>query len=326
MGRTLKVLAVCSLLEIIAAMTAAPSGTPAPRIISVKGNTLVPLRYISEWLGARVDFDPGAGIITLTFRDKVAQLRLGDRAATVNGEPVILAAPATERSGVTYVPLRFVGEALGAVVEWDPQERAVTVYHPYTWERLRLSARGEAMGLAAPPGSETATSAAKPRPSTGSRGVVPQDGLWSGRGSGDITGISFIVDKHASVLRGVEVSGSYAAGWEVGNATTTYGGETSLTGDDFAVGSVTGRFTSTTTAKGRASITIEHTDIQPYYRPPGSTFPYDPWQGFPGLSSGHTHTMEGEWTAERVGPVPPPEPPPTAGVTPQDGKPNPENR
>jgi hypothetical protein len=91
------------------------------------GRTLVPLRAIFEWLGASVDYDAPSRGIAATKEAHSVRLRIGSRAALVDGASVSLDAPAMERGGRTYVPLRFVSEALGAEVDWDDDARVVTV-------------------------------------------------------------------------------------------------------------------------------------------------------------------------------------------------------
>nr|WP_180261150.1 copper amine oxidase N-terminal domain-containing protein [Desulforamulus profundi] len=47
--------------------------------------------------------------------------------ATVNGTPVNLDVPATITGGRVLVPLRFLGEGLGAKTKWDQQSQMVIV-------------------------------------------------------------------------------------------------------------------------------------------------------------------------------------------------------
>jgi hypothetical protein len=92
-----------------------------------EGRTLVPLRAIFEWLGAKVDYDSATRGITATKDPHVVRLRVGGATASVDGAMVQLDVAAIETGGRTYVPLRFVSEALGAEVDWDAEARTVTV-------------------------------------------------------------------------------------------------------------------------------------------------------------------------------------------------------
>jgi phage baseplate assembly protein gpV len=92
-----------------------------------EGRVLAPLRAVFEWLGARVEFDPALGRITGRRDPHIIRLQIGSEAATVDGRAVALDAPAVEVGGRTYVPLRFISEALGAEVDWDAEAHTVTI-------------------------------------------------------------------------------------------------------------------------------------------------------------------------------------------------------
>ena len=87
---------------------------------------LLPVRTVSETLGATVDWS-GDGEIIITRKTKRISLRLNQSSAFVNGEIVVLDVPAMLISGRTLVPLRFIGEALGAIVNWNQSTRTVAI-------------------------------------------------------------------------------------------------------------------------------------------------------------------------------------------------------
>jgi len=95
--------------------------------IQIGGTTLVPLRPIFEWLGAQVKFDAATGRITAVRNEHVVELTLGSATALVGGEQLTLTVAAQQRSGQTYVPLRFVAEAFGAQIKWDAATQTVTI-------------------------------------------------------------------------------------------------------------------------------------------------------------------------------------------------------
>jgi hypothetical protein len=88
---------------------------------------LVPVRFIAETLGASVDY--ADKLVTIRQEGKVIELPLGSDVVKVNGEPITLDTKATVENGRTYVPLRFVSEALGQTVEWDSVARFVWIGH-----------------------------------------------------------------------------------------------------------------------------------------------------------------------------------------------------
>ncbi len=93
---------------------------PDASIIIKDDRTLVPVRLISETLGAKVDWDQPTKTVTITTDENEVVLILDTTAAIVNGEAKVLDVPATAFNESTYVPLRFIGEALGAEVQYIP--------------------------------------------------------------------------------------------------------------------------------------------------------------------------------------------------------------
>ncbi|GAX88511.1 C40 family peptidase [Effusibacillus lacus] len=83
--------------------------------------TQVPVRFISEKLGYKVDWvEEGEEIkVTLKNNDMEVVLRTGDDRAKVNGKTVRLDTDAVLLQNRTYVPLRFVSETAGMKVNWD---------------------------------------------------------------------------------------------------------------------------------------------------------------------------------------------------------------
>ncbi|OIQ60975.1 hypothetical protein MOTE_05040 [Moorella thermoacetica] len=87
-----------------------------------EGRTLVPVRALCNGLGAAVDWDPDTRTITITRGDTVIKLALDSRVFTVNGQVRELDVPAQLISNATFVPLRFVSQALGEKVNYQQQE------------------------------------------------------------------------------------------------------------------------------------------------------------------------------------------------------------
>jgi internalin A len=82
----------------------------------ISGATFVPIRFVSEKLNANVAFN--AGNISITRGNRTIALRIGQTAATVNGEARQLSRAAFTQNGVTFVPLRFIAEAFNANVQF----------------------------------------------------------------------------------------------------------------------------------------------------------------------------------------------------------------
>jgi peptide/nickel transport system substrate-binding protein len=95
--------------------------------VVVDGHTMVPLRAIFEALGAAVRWDGATQTVTATRGTRTVTLTIGEAQALVDGRPITLAAPAQIIGERTMVPLRFVGEALGAEVQWLQQSSTVDI-------------------------------------------------------------------------------------------------------------------------------------------------------------------------------------------------------
>jgi hypothetical protein len=104
-----------------------PVHFPAAQPQMVQGRVLVPFRGVMERLMANVDWDPAARMVVAQRGDNRVVLRIGQRVAEVDGRTVLLDVPAMVIQGTTMVPLRFVGEALGADVEWDARAQTVLI-------------------------------------------------------------------------------------------------------------------------------------------------------------------------------------------------------
>lgn len=86
--------------------------------LTVDGRLLVPVRGLVEAMGGQVHWNP-TGVVTAILRSRTVVLRLGQTTAQVNGSERRLDVPAQVIGGRTYIPLRFVGEGLGAAVHYD---------------------------------------------------------------------------------------------------------------------------------------------------------------------------------------------------------------
>lgn len=97
----------------------------APQLINDR--TMVPMRAIFEAIGATVDWNDG--IITASYKDKQMTLSIDNPVAyiTENGiatEYTLDSAPVLINSR-TLVPVRFIGEQLGLLVDWNNETQTV---------------------------------------------------------------------------------------------------------------------------------------------------------------------------------------------------------
>jgi len=82
----------------------------------------------SEYFGAQVTWEDQTKTVTVKQGSKTISLQIGNAIAQIDGKDVfLLDVPAFINGARTYVPLRFIGEALGRYVDWDQTERAVYI-------------------------------------------------------------------------------------------------------------------------------------------------------------------------------------------------------
>jgi len=87
----------------------------------------VPIRFISEAFGADVQWDDFSKTVTVTINDKIVKLQVGNNQATVDGNTVSLDQSPVIIDARTFVPIRFISEALGLSVYWEPQRQLVYI-------------------------------------------------------------------------------------------------------------------------------------------------------------------------------------------------------
>jgi hypothetical protein len=96
---------------------------PAPQ--ERAGRIFVPLRGIFEQLGASVVYQNG--LINAQGNGRSVSLHIGSNQATVDGQSQTLDAAPFVIGASTYVPLRFVSQALGAGVNYDATNKIVAL-------------------------------------------------------------------------------------------------------------------------------------------------------------------------------------------------------
>lgn len=91
------------------------------------GTTLIPIRALSETLGADVEWDEAERKVLINKDETDIEITIGEEYAYVNENEYALNEPAAVENGRTMVPLRFAAESLGCNVEWDDSTRMVVI-------------------------------------------------------------------------------------------------------------------------------------------------------------------------------------------------------
>ncbi len=95
----------------------------APYMDQKVARTMVPIRAISEAMGATVNFSNQTKIVEIIYGGKTLTMTLGQEISGGSpsyGTPNLI-------SGTTFVPVRYVSEQLNARVDWDGQNQTVTI-------------------------------------------------------------------------------------------------------------------------------------------------------------------------------------------------------
>jgi N-acetylmuramoyl-L-alanine amidase len=107
----------------------------------VHDRTMVPIRIISEELGAKVDWDLAQQKVHISNEASDITMWVGKSTAKVNGKDKTLDAPPLLKNDRTLVPIRFVAEAMGTTVGWEQNTQTVYVNKVYS-----LSTNGNMLG------------------------------------------------------------------------------------------------------------------------------------------------------------------------------------
>lgn len=95
--------------------------------VNINGRIMLPVRDISEALGAEIQWDSITRTVTAVKQGSHIKLQIDSTTAFVNGETKILDVPATIINGKTLVPVRFISESFGADVTWNQQDRIISI-------------------------------------------------------------------------------------------------------------------------------------------------------------------------------------------------------
>jgi len=106
----------------------------APFIDKDAWRTLVPVRFVSENMGLRIDWNGKTREVTITSADKQIVLKIGSKNVVVRDlatgketKQTIDVAPRIIPPGRTVVPLRFISETMGMQVKWKARQKYIII-------------------------------------------------------------------------------------------------------------------------------------------------------------------------------------------------------
>ena len=108
-----------------------------------QGRTMIPVRFVSEAMGAEVAWDQAAQTATITNDESTVAITVGKRELQVTRDgttqAISMDTQAVNHDGRIFVPIRFVAEALGAYVDWSDLYNTVEIIYSdvMTTEEIR---------------------------------------------------------------------------------------------------------------------------------------------------------------------------------------------
>jgi hypothetical protein len=101
--------------------------SPAPPFIDERNRLMIPLRTVSDLLGAKVAYDPKTKTAVVSFGTDTLQLAVGSATAHVNGQALEMdTVPVMIRQSM-FIPAKVLMEAFHIAGEWDRAHRILTL-------------------------------------------------------------------------------------------------------------------------------------------------------------------------------------------------------
>lgn len=99
----------------------------AQPFVDMRDRTLVPLRFVSEAMGAKVDWENETRTVVIEKDEDIIRYTIGQPIAYLNGEMLTFDSYGILKESRTFVPLRFIAEMLSCDVDWIEDERCVVI-------------------------------------------------------------------------------------------------------------------------------------------------------------------------------------------------------
>ncbi|KNY29265.1 copper amine oxidase-like domain-containing protein [Pseudobacteroides cellulosolvens ATCC 35603 = DSM 2933] len=108
------------------------NGSPIPfpdviPFLDKNNRTQVPVRFVAEALGGSVKWISDTQTVVIEKNGDTILFKINENAYSINGKKVSVDSSSTLKDSRTFVPLRFVSEALGATVKWNATTNTVEI-------------------------------------------------------------------------------------------------------------------------------------------------------------------------------------------------------
>lgn len=91
------------------------------------GRTLVPVRAVTESMGAVVSWNPSDSTVTINAKEKNMVFTIGSYDVYVNGKKTSMDSAPKIINGRTMMPIRFISEQLSYTVSWDADNKIIVI-------------------------------------------------------------------------------------------------------------------------------------------------------------------------------------------------------
>ncbi|WP_291758814.1 copper amine oxidase N-terminal domain-containing protein [Lysinibacillus sp. UBA5990] len=94
----------------------------------VNARLYAPIRAVGEKLKAKVNWDNATKTATVITKKTVMKMTLGSKVLKVNNEQIQMDVSLLLENGSVFLPIRFIGDALGHSTYWDKKARMASSY------------------------------------------------------------------------------------------------------------------------------------------------------------------------------------------------------
>jgi len=102
----------------------------AKPFIDERDRVLVPIRFVSEALGALVDWENETRTVVIKQNNDEIRYTVYQPMAYLNGEMMVMDTYGILKDSRTMVPIRFISELLGCTVVWNEKSSTVVITSP----------------------------------------------------------------------------------------------------------------------------------------------------------------------------------------------------
>ena len=100
---------------------------PDAQPIISNSRVMVPIRTTAEYFGMTIDWNKETETMTFRKENRTIVHKMRSNVITVNGEALTFDTPSMNYMNRTLMPVRMLGEAMGAVVDWNNEARQVVI-------------------------------------------------------------------------------------------------------------------------------------------------------------------------------------------------------